>query len=314
MLAKRAAGIAISLVISLGASACASGHDDDDTIASDGGSNQATTTSQTPTSDGTHPSTTDGGGPSPSTRGPRPGPGPGPTDSPPGPQGTTEAEQIARLIELLGAGVFESPGGAEIQLMCPFYLRGESILREMSSLLADGKVDPATVESVPPGERTQLEARWLELVALVRAPRPPDGRSWTPSDRSVGGQGLCLFGMGASPISLRLLDDRGAEITTVSLRGSDRTAVVDTEGGVQGEMDILVHDGNPPLEIVGFATTPNSEHGCFFDDVCDMFDLTSTPGIYPGAQILVIPANDRSPRPASFSATSAEGTVTGSLP
>lgn len=305
MVAKRAAVI-IVVVVSLVAAAGACGSDNE------------TTTAGSDASDTTIPASTSGSDTSsgPTTNGSQPassGSGSNSTGTATGPPGPSSAAQVARLLELLGAGVFESPGGAEIRLYCSFETWGERIAEEMNSLVADGKVDPSTVSSIPPGERTDLEARWLELAAMLTGRRPLDWSPWTPVGSSVGGQGICLYGMGgASPVTLTLRDTGGAEVTTVTLRNSGSTTVIDNEGGVQGEVAVLVVDRQSPVEIVGFATTPNSQYGSPFGELYGLLGLTSTPGIAPGAQILFIPSSD-GPQPASFTAVSGEGSISGTF-
>lgn len=307
MVAKRATVITV-VVVSLVAGASACGSDNETTTA---GSDSRHTTipastsssrsdrSSAPTTDGSQPATSGSGSNS--------------TGTATGPPGPSNAAQVSRLLDLLGAGVFESPGGAEIRLYCSFETWGERIAEEMNALVADGKVDPSTVSSIPSEERTDLEARWLELAAMLTGRRPLEWSPWTPVGSSVGGQGICLYGMGgASPVTLTLRDTRGAEVTTVTLRDSGSTTVIDNEGGVQGEVAVLVFDRQSPVEIVGFATTPNSRYGSPYRELYGLLGLASTPGVTPGAQILLIPSSD-GPQPASFTAVSGEGSISGTL-
>jgi hypothetical protein len=217
---------------------------------------------------------------------------------------------------VLAAGVFETPGGAEIRLYCSFEAWGEGIADEMHSLVANGSVDPSTVSSIAPEDRTDPEARWHELAAMLTGRRPLGWNPWSPLipvASSEDGKGICLYGMGgASPVTLTLRDNGGAEITTVTLRDSSSTTAIDGEGGVQGEVAILVIDRQSPVEILGFATTPNSSHGSPHYELYRQLGLTSTPGITPGAQILLLPSSD-GPQPSSFTAVSAEGSISGTF-
>lgn len=235
-------------------------------------------------------------------------------DDPPPPP--SDAEQIQEVRDLLEGNVFDTPGGAVVTLQCIF---AERIVIDLP--ITDKFDLPAALEA-DPADLSEFELDFIENWRIKRdefeAPRPPDSGSWDPARTVPGteGIGLCLYHLGAGPeIRLTIVYGNGDEVPVVLRRTGTLLAYSGEEGGVQGDIEVLVSDAAPPLQVLGVATTATTRAITTGNGGALLFPYEDglVPGLHSGLQILIRDDTTGSGGPASFRAEAAEGSVAGSL-
>lgn len=234
-------------------------------------------------------------------------------DRPPPP---SDAEQIQEVRDLLEGNVFDTPGGAVVTLQCGF---AERIVIDLPTT---DKFDLAAALEADPTDLSEFELDFIEDWRIKRdefeAPRPPASDSWDPARTVPGteGKGLCLYHLGAGPqITLTIVYANGAEVPVVVRRTGVLIAYSGEEGGIAGDIEVLVSDAAPPLQVLGLATTATTRALTTGNAGVPLFPYEDglVPGLHPGLQILINDTAAGAGVLASFRAEGAEGAVAGDL-
>lgn len=228
--------------------------------------------------------------------------------------GVSDAEKVERVRQVLADSALESPGGGIVTLLCEFPPPDE--YRILVSLEGDpDKFDADTVLTRDPSELTSTEAQWFEVRDQLEGEHEPRFASSSPSPGADFDSVLCLYHFGGQPaVSIVLFDSLGRQFP-VEVRRSGATFEYQAEDfGVDGEIEILISDAEPPLEVLGVATTARTRS--FPIDVSGssfLYPDGVVPGVYPALQLMVRYQPDDGAHIESFSASGEEGRLEGRL-